>query len=186
MSEDGVDRIAERNGDSRSPSVLLNGLRVLESFSITEPVLGVTEIARKVDLHKSSVSRILATLEKAGYVERDDSSGRFRLGLGLIALTGPLLANLDVRRLFERRLLVGPDEDAVDAYLDELRDSRERGFAVNDGRTSIEEVGISAPVYDHRGELVAAIMLSAPRFRVPPAMLESFGRAVADAAARVS
>jgi len=257
MSEDGVDRLAERNGDSRSPSVLLNGLRVLESFSITEPVLGVTEIARKVDLHKSSVSRILATLEKAGYVERDDSSGRFRLGLGLIALTGPLLANLDVRRmahpelaaltqrtgetsalmvwngheavvveqvsspkqvkhtasvgtrfdtyqsssvqvflaempvaevqrLFERRLLVGPDDDAVDAYLDELRDSRERGFAVNDGRTSIEEVGISAPVYDHRGELVAAIMLSAPRFRVPPAMLESFGRAVADAAARVS
>ena len=99
MSEDGVDRLAERNGDSRSPSVLLNGLRVLESFSITEPVLGVTEIARKVDLHKSSVSRILATLEKAGYVERDDSSGRFRLGLGLIALTGPLLANLDVRRM---------------------------------------------------------------------------------------
>src|SRR6476660_3517683 len=99
MSEDGVDRLAERNGDSRSPSVLLNGLRVLESFSIAEPVLGVTEIARKVDLHKSSVSRMLATLEKAGYVERDEGTGRYRLGLGLIALAGPLLANLDVRRV---------------------------------------------------------------------------------------
>ena len=249
--------LTEQNGDSRSPSVLLNGLRVLESFSIAEPVLGVTEIARKVDLHKSSVSRILATLEKAGYVERDDSTGRFRLGLGLIALTGPLLANLDVRRmahpelaeltqrtgetsalvvwnghesvvveqvpspkqvkhtapvgtrydtyqsssvqvflaemppadvrrLFERRLLVGPDHDAIDAYLDELRDAHDRGFAVNDGRTSIEEVGISAPVYDHRGVLVAAIMLSAPRFRVPQAMLEPLGSAVGEAAGRVS
>jgi DNA-binding IclR family transcriptional regulator len=263
MSVDGSDRLTEQNGeqngDSRpSASVLLNGLRVLESFSITEPVLGVTEIARKVDLHKSSVSRILATLEKAGYVERDDNTGRFRLGLGLIALTGPLLANLDVRRvaapeleqltrrtgetsalmvwngheavvveqvpspkqvkhtaavgtrydtyqsssvqvflseippaevqrLFERRLLVGPDDtQAIDAYLDELGGARERGYAVNDGRTSIEEVGISAPVHDHRGLLVAAIMLSAPRFRVPPAMLEPLGRAVADAAQHVS
>ena len=44
--------------------MLLNGLHVLEAFSIDEPVLGVTEIARKVDLHKSSVSRILATLER--------------------------------------------------------------------------------------------------------------------------
>jgi IclR family transcriptional regulator, acetate operon repressor len=247
---------AERDGDARS-SVLLNGLRVLESFSIAEPVLGVTEIARKVDLHKSSVSRILATLEKAGYVERDDDTGRFRLGLGLIALTGPLLANLDVRRLahpeldqltgrtgetsalmvwngneavvvdqvsspkevkhtaavgtrydtcdsasvqvflagmpeaevrrlFERRLVVGPDADAIDAYLDELRVARKRGFAVNDGRTSIEEVGISAPVIDHRGELVAAILLSAPRFRVPATMLDALGGAVAEAAGRVS
>ncbi len=252
-----VDGLAEQDGDVKSSSVLLNGLRVLESFSIAEPVLGVTEIARKLDLHKSSVSRILSTLEKAGYVERDDSTGRFRLGLGLIALTGPLLANLDVRRLahpelaeltrrtgetsalmvwngteavvvdqvpspkevkhtasvgtrydtyqsasvqvfladmpaaevlrlFERRLVVGPDQDATDAYLDELRDAGESGFAVNDGRTSIEEVGISAPVYDHRGVLVAAILLSAPRFRVPQAMLESLGGAVGEAASRVS
>src|SRR3954471_9727025 len=106
MSVDDADELAHGNGDSRpSASVLLNGLRVLESFTITEPVLGVTEIARKVDLHKSSVSRILATLEKAGYVERDHGSGRFRLGLGLIALTGPLLANLDVRRVAQPELV---------------------------------------------------------------------------------
>ena len=262
-SVDGVDRLADRNGewndDSRpSTSVLLNGLRVLESFSITEPVLGVTEIARRVDLHKSSVSRILATLEKAGYVERDDSTGRFRLGLGLIALTGPLLANLDVRRvaapelaelsrrtgettalmvwnghesvvveqvpspkqvkhtaaigtryntyqsssvqvflaempraevqrLFERRLIIGPaDAHAIDAYLDELRDARGRGYTLNDGRTSIEEVGICAPVHDHRGTLVAAVLLSAPRFRVSPTLLEPLGRAVADTARHVT
>ncbi|BBX35860.1 IclR family transcriptional regulator [Mycolicibacterium mageritense DSM 44476 = CIP 104973] len=255
----GVDSLAEENGDARpSASVLLNGLRVLESFSITEPVLGVTEIARKVDLHKSSVSRILATLEKAGYVERDNSTGRFRLGLGLIALTGPLLANLDVRRvaqpeleeltrrtgetsalmvwnghesvvveqvqspqqvkhtasvgtrydtyqsssvqvflsempraevqrLFDRRLLVGPDDtQAVHAYLEELDRARDQGYAVNDGRTSIEEVGICAPVHDHRGVLVAAILLSAPRFRVPPTMLEPIGRTVAETARHVS
>ncbi|GEL19626.1 hypothetical protein [Pseudonocardia asaccharolytica] len=33
-----------------------------------------------------------AGLEHAGYVERDPTSGRFRLGLGLLALAGPLPA----------------------------------------------------------------------------------------------
>ena len=33
--------------------------------------MALAEIARRVGLHKSSVSRILSTLEQAGYVERD-------------------------------------------------------------------------------------------------------------------
>ena len=73
-------------GARGAPSPLLHGFRVLESFTIAEPVLGVTEIARRIGLHKSTVSRILATLEQAGYVERDPVGGRFRLGLGLIGL----------------------------------------------------------------------------------------------------
>jgi DNA-binding IclR family transcriptional regulator len=62
-------------------------------------VLGVTEIARRVGLHKSTVSCALATLEQAGLVERDAKRGRFQLGIGVIGLAGPLLANLDVRRV---------------------------------------------------------------------------------------
>ena len=77
---------------------LLNGLAVLEAFSIDSPVLGVTEIANRVNLHKSTVSRILNGLTDSGYIQRDEESGRFRLGLGLLMLSGPLLADLDVRR----------------------------------------------------------------------------------------
>src|SRR5699024_5754699 len=78
---------------------LLNGVDVLGAFSVTEPLLGVNEIARRVRLHKSTVSRILSTLEQVDLVERDEVSGRFRLGIGVIGLAGPLLANLDVRRV---------------------------------------------------------------------------------------
>lgn len=56
-------------------SVLLNGLAVLEAFSTREPWLGVTEIAGKVGLHKSTVSRILATLRAAGYVGSSNLTG---------------------------------------------------------------------------------------------------------------
>lgn len=252
-------RTTGRGSDGRAPaSVLLNGMRVLEAFSIAEPVLGVTEIARRVDLHKSTVSRILATLEQAGYVERVAETGRFRLGLGIIALAGPLLAALDVRRvarpaleqlaartgetaalvlwngegsvlveqvpsprevkhttsigtryetyesasvqifaarlpaseverLLERRVLVGAHDPAASAaYADRLAEVRRLGYSINDGLTSLEEVGIAAPVLDHRGVMVAAVLLSAPRFRVPPTMLAPLAQSVVDAAEEVS
>ncbi|HEX5568426.1 MAG TPA: IclR family transcriptional regulator [Streptomyces sp.] len=86
-------------GENRGLSVLRNGISVLLSFSAEEPVLGVTDIAARVGLHKSTVSRILATLEQSGLVERDPESRRFRLGLGVIAMAGPLLADLDARRV---------------------------------------------------------------------------------------
>ena len=239
-------------------SVLLNGLKVLEAFSIDEPLLGVTEIAGRVGMHKSSVSRILAVLEQMHYVERDSDTGRFRLGLGVIALAGPLLADLDVRRaahpalerlsqrtgetaallvwnghetivveqvasthqvkhtaaigtrydsaesasvqifladlqwgevlrMFDRRVLAGAhDPDSVAEYQRMLATVRQRGYAINDGRTSAEEVGLAARVRDHRGETVAAVLLSAPRFRISTQMLEPLARTVADAGQEVA
>ena len=89
----------ERSESGRGASVIVNVLRIIRCFTVEEPQQGVTEIAEKVGLHKSSVSRILATLEQERVVERDEASRRYRLGLGLIAVAGPLLAELDVRRV---------------------------------------------------------------------------------------
>lgn len=80
-------------------SVVHNVIDVLHCFSTEKPLVGVTEIAQQVGLHKSSVSRLLATLESEGWVEQDPTTRRYQLGLGLIAIAGPLLANLNVRRI---------------------------------------------------------------------------------------
>ena len=205
-------------GDSKNTSVIVNAIAVLRSFTADEPLLGVTEIAGRIGLHKSTVSRILATLEQENLVERDVDSRRFRLGLGMIAMAGPLLAELEERRvaypvlreLTERTgetsalmvwngnesmcveqipsrhqvkhlaplgarynealsssvqvflgaenqdrvrqllrsgsiTLPGLDEDAIEAYLARVGDSKKRGWAVNFGETSIEEVGVVVP-----------------------------------------
>ena len=87
------------NGDIKGASVIVNAIAVLRTFSADEPFLGVTEIANRVGLHKSTVSRILATFEQEELVERDPETRQFRLGLGLIAVAGPLLAELEVRRV---------------------------------------------------------------------------------------
>lgn len=85
--------------DTRGSSAIITAFTVLRCFTVEQPLQGVTDIAGQVGLHKSSVSRILATLETEQLVERDEPSRKFRLGLGLLSVAGPLLADLDVRRL---------------------------------------------------------------------------------------
>jgi IclR family acetate operon transcriptional repressor len=48
--------------------------------------LGVTEISSALDVHKSTVSRLLGTLEARGLVEQASHRGRYRLGYGVVQL----------------------------------------------------------------------------------------------------
>ncbi len=50
--------------------------------------VGVTELADRVDLPKSTVARLLASLEKEQAVEQTEAGGEYRLGPGLIDLAG--------------------------------------------------------------------------------------------------
>jgi DNA-binding IclR family transcriptional regulator len=63
-------------------STVAKTLRVLEAFSYAEPVLGVSELARKLGMGKSSVHRALSTLLEHGYVSKTPDD-RYRLGLKL-------------------------------------------------------------------------------------------------------
>jgi IclR family transcriptional regulator, acetate operon repressor len=47
---------------------------------------GVTEIAAELDVHKSTVFRLLATLEARGLVQQNSGRGRYRLGYGVVQL----------------------------------------------------------------------------------------------------
>lgn len=65
---------------------LLSGLRILDMFTRDQQVLGIGEIAHALDLHKSSASRLAATLAHAGYLRLAGSQGTYRLGGRLAAL----------------------------------------------------------------------------------------------------
>ena len=61
--------------------------------------VGTNELARRTGLAASTVSRQLGTLAATGLVEQDPASGRYRLGIRLVALANAVLARLDVRRV---------------------------------------------------------------------------------------
>lgn len=58
---------------------------------------GVTELARRLGLHKSTASRLLATLQRRGLVEQDGETGKYRLGLVVIRLAERAERTLDLR-----------------------------------------------------------------------------------------
>jgi DNA-binding IclR family transcriptional regulator len=58
---------------------------------------GVTELARRLGLHKSTASRLLATLQRRGLVEQDEESGKYRLGLIVIRLAERAERTLDLK-----------------------------------------------------------------------------------------
>jgi IclR family KDG regulon transcriptional repressor len=92
-----ADPPARLRGDTHAVLALRRGLMILDSFSDRETELGVNEIARLVGMHKSTVSRLCATLENAGYLQRDAATGRFRLGARISQLAGVLSPPADVR-----------------------------------------------------------------------------------------
>ena len=61
-------------------------LQILELFGRETGPLGVSEISRIVGIHKSTIHRLVITLEHAGWLLRVPGSDKFRLGLKVLAL----------------------------------------------------------------------------------------------------
>jgi IclR family acetate operon transcriptional repressor len=67
----------------------------------------MTQIAEQIGIHKSTVHRLLATLENKRFVQRDPETGMYRLGIRLLQMAYLTLEQNDLRRLaapFMRRL----------------------------------------------------------------------------------
>jgi IclR family KDG regulon transcriptional repressor len=58
-----------------------HALDVLEQFSGETEEVGVTELSKRLKLHKNNVFRLLATLESRGYIEQNKATENYRLGI---------------------------------------------------------------------------------------------------------
>lgn len=108
-------------------SSVLTALRVLEVVSQRQPI-GVSEVARSLDLPKSSAQRALATLAEAGWVRKVDGDGLARWALtpralivgshaggevGLTALARPAMEHLHAQTQETIHLLVHDGDHMV-------------------------------------------------------------------------
>lgn len=105
---------------------LERGLRLLGEFSARDRVLSAADLARRLSVPRSTVFRLLATLEATGYVERADGGREYRLGLAVLRLGFDYLASLELTELG------GP-------LLNKLRDDIEYpcNLVVRDGRSVV-------------------------------------------------
>jgi IclR family acetate operon transcriptional repressor len=213
---------------------------------------GVTELARRLGLHKSTASRLLATLQKRGLVEQDDETGKYRLGLVVIRLAERAERTLDLRgiatpelerlarlthettgigildgdslltvaqadgpnliavgdwtgratplhcvasgkvlmsALAERRGLVSYTERTVvelEPLLEELARIRRRGYATAIGEYELGLNAVAAPIHDARGNVIAAVDVWGPAFRLTPRRIPELAAQAREAAAAIS
>jgi IclR family KDG regulon transcriptional repressor len=77
---------------------------ILELLSHESKGLNLTKIGTSLDLHKSTVHRLLSVLKKRGYIEQVEESGRYRLGLGFVELASLFLNSIEFKTEAEPHL----------------------------------------------------------------------------------
>ncbi|MDA8098787.1 MAG: IclR family transcriptional regulator [Nitrospiraceae bacterium] len=97
-----------------------HALDILESFTKTEKELGVTELSKRLALHKNNVFRLLATLEHRGYIEQNKETESYRLGPKTLQIGSIFIEQRECRRQarpFLEELMAATGETAVIAVL---------------------------------------------------------------------
>ncbi|MDH3944469.1 MAG: IclR family transcriptional regulator [Anaerolineae bacterium] len=238
----------------RSPEVqsVRRAISILKCFSEEEPELGVGAIGRRLNLPKSTVFRMLNTLEAEGLISQNEENDRYRLGVALIGLASNVLAYSELRRVARPHLrklsnelqetvslsiLDGKDavnfdqvvspgrlvmrvgwvgrrmpvhtvssgkaliayspESEWDGFLttplepltektitskrelkDELLEVREKGYAIALEELELGLHAISAPIWDHRREVIASVSVSGPSYRLSEERIEAAAASV--------
>mgnify|MGYP001947649213 CR=1 FL=1 len=132
---------------------------VLTLFTTVEGSdLGVTEIAKELELSKAVVHRVLNTLVSKGFIETDDRTRRYRLGPAVLALGEAYVERLDLRAhalWFMRKLSDTTGETATVSlryeheqfYVDQITPSRQVKLSVSLGRRRALHDGAPALVF---------------------------------------
>lgn len=210
-------------------------LDIIEVLSESQKEMGVTEIAERVGLHKSTAHRIISTLAARGYINKTDK-GAYKIGLQLIEAVSCYINSLELQtearpyvaqttaelgltahlgvldgdqvvyiekmdvfsnvRMYSqigvrvhayscslgkcllsnysaaqvRRIMANcsfikftkKTLGSIDELIADLELVRRRGWAIDDEEAEMGHRCIGAPIYDYRGDIIAAISASGP------------------------
>lgn len=235
-------------------------IAILRVLAESRNPLAIGELAAKLRMTPSTVSRMVATLVEEGLVEQERETGRCYLGLGLHILGNAALGKRELDRasypwmldLAERfnetvnlsklhhgrvvylrgttseellraevqlgavlpvhctapgKVLVAwrPEDEVVGilkvrgmerytpntittvgAFLRELEEIRRTGIAYDNEELSVGLKGVGAPIRDHTGQVVAALSIGAPAYRLAGEKLVAVEEALREAADAIS
>lgn len=249
--------------DKKNDTTIKNiskALEILSSFTIYEPELGVSEIAAKLSMYKSTVYRTLKTLEQYGFVIQNIQNSKYRLGFKLFDLGNVVISRLEVRDVahpfmqslcaktretialnvmdndervcvekvestesiknvipigYRNAIYLSAAGKALLAYLPENQIRRiinkqplkltalgkpveteilfkelqlisKQGYAWSNSEVSLGASAVAAPIHNHTNSVIASISMHGPEQRFNNERLETFIRAILDAANDIS
>ncbi|MBN2232831.1 MAG: IclR family transcriptional regulator [Deltaproteobacteria bacterium] len=90
--------MVKREKSNYTIQAVVHALSLLEEFSGDVDELGVTELSKRLKLHKNNVFRLLATLEEKGYIEQNRATENYRLGIKALELGQTFIKQMGVLR----------------------------------------------------------------------------------------
>lgn len=125
-------------------------IQILELFTGPLTELGITEIAQRMGLGKSTVYGLVNTLLAAGYLEQNPDNKRYRLGLKLFQLGSIVQERMNVREIALPYLRMISEEFGMTVHMGLYRDWEvvyiDKVDAPNT-RIVYSQVGKRAPMY---------------------------------------
>lgn len=112
--------------DSARLSSVTTAIHLLKTFSVSDHELGISELAKRLGVAKSTVHRLASALLNEGMLQQNAENGRYRLGFGLFSLGSLVRSRFDVA-------------NASKAVLNALRDKTQENvrLAVLEGNTAV-------------------------------------------------
>lgn len=144
------DPLGKRKKSSYIIQSVTNALELLEEFRGDESELGVTELSKRLGLHKNNVFRLLATLESRGYMEQNKVTGNYRLGLNVLELGQVFIRQMGLLKMARPVLEEISSKCNETAYLGVIRDDRVVYVDVVEALRPVRVVsrmGVGLPVY---------------------------------------
>jgi len=113
---------------------LQRGLQILRCFNRNRRKIGAPELAKDLNIPRSTVFRLIQTLEHMGFLEKIEHGTDYRLGVGILSLGFEFIASLEV-------------SDLARPIIDKLRDETGHSahLAIRDGSDIIVVVKAAAP-----------------------------------------
>ncbi len=82
--------------DSSRLSSVTTAIHLLKTFTKDDKELGISELAKRLSVAKSTVHRLAGTLLEEGLLQQNPDNGRYCLGVGLFSLGSLVRSRLDV------------------------------------------------------------------------------------------
>lgn len=135
--------------DRQVITALRRGLEILDMFTAERRVIGITDIARDLDIHKSTASRLATTLAASGYLVAT-SAGNYTLGPRLGALGSLVVSRQDLSAIVTPFLSELVEKTGETGHLGVLDGSTAKTVQVVDGWHTVRMhswVGKVSPAY---------------------------------------
>ncbi|NBQ05418.1 MAG: IclR family transcriptional regulator [Betaproteobacteria bacterium] len=184
-------------------------VRVLKCFSEVEPEIGISSLAKRLSLAKSTVHRLAVTLTSEGLLEQSPETGRYRLGINLFVMGALVRRRLDVSNMAQPFLKVLREKTGETIHLAVMNETnilylynlessqairmksyigeiRAHGYAIDDEESEQGMRGIGAPLRDITGQVVAAIGIGGPSQRLTLKKLRSLAPVLLSTAESIS